>query len=150
MTPTRPPVLMALLGVAGVLSYLLALAAYTWVPALPAFAPVTLGLLAVAELAMARVVADRVRGRRHPGARVLHPLQIARAAALAQASSTAGAILLGLYAGQLAYALPRREVLVVAERGALVAGMSALSCGVLIGAALLLERACRVPDRPSA
>lgn len=148
MTPTRPRTLLLLVAGFAALAYLLAQLAYRDLPRLPPYAPVTLVLLTVAELGMAKVIGDRLRGRRRPGARVLHPMQVARAAALAKASSTAGSVLLGFYGGLLAYTLPRRDELLVAERDALVAGLSALSCLALIAAALVLERACRVPGDP--
>lgn len=147
MTPTRPGPLLGLVAGFALLAY--ALAAYGSVPQLPRYAPVTLVLLAVAELAMAKVVRDRVRHRARPGSRPLHPLQVARAAVLAKASSVAGAVLLGAYAGLLAWTLPRRDELLVAARDAPVAGLTALSCLGLVVAALLLERACRTPDDPT-
>ena len=115
-------------------------------------APVTLVLLAVFELGLAKVVADRLAHRRddrgRPRGRPLHPMQIARAAVLAKASSTTGAVLLGAYGGLLAWTLPRRAELAAAGDDALVAGLSALAALLLVVAALLLERACRTPDEP--
>jgi hypothetical protein len=154
VTPTRPGPLLALVVGAGLLAYALAALAYAEVSGLPGYAPVTLVLLAVTEAGMARVVRDRLTHRRDrlgraPG-RPLHPLQVARAAVLAKASSTAGAVLLGGYAGLLAWTLPRREALAVAERDALVAGASGVAALGLVLAALLLERACRTPPDPDA
>ena len=146
MTPTRPGPLLALVAGFAVLLYVLADRAYGSVPTLPAYAPVTLVLLAVTELGMARVVADRLAHRGRPRGRALHPMQVARAAVLAKASSVTGAVLLGAYGGLFAWTLPRRAELAVAERDALVAGITALSALALVVAALVLERACRAPD----
>lgn len=143
MQPTRWQSLAAAALVAGVLGALLVTLAYGSLPALPGFAPVTLALLALVELGMARVVRDRVRGTARPGSRRLHPLQVARAAALAKASSLAGAVLAGLYAGILLALLPRR--LAAAGPDRVFAGLSALTALALVAAALLLERACRAP-----
>lgn len=148
MTETRPSTLIGLVAGFALLGYLLAAVAYSSLPELPPYAPVSLVLLTLAELGMAKVVRERLAHRSRPGARPLHPLQVARAAALAKASSTAGAVLLGLYAGLLAWTLPRGSELLGAERDALVAGLSALSCLALVAAALVLERACRVPEDP--
>ena len=152
MKPTRVSTLALLALVFGMLAYLVAELAYGSLPALPAFAPVSLVLLAVVELGMARVVRDRLVGRRSPDGRPrgrpLHPMQVARAAVLAKASSTTGAVLLGAYGGLLAWTLPRRGELAFADGDALVAGLSALASLVLVGAALALERACRTPDEP--
>lgn len=149
MTPTRLPVLLFCALVAAVGGYLLAEFAYGALPPLPVYAPVTLLLLALAELGMARVVRDRVRGapRPAPGGRpprALHPLQVARAAALAKASSPAGALLVGAYAGLLAWTAPRDAQQATAD--ARVAGLSALAALALVVAALVLERACRTPE----
>jgi hypothetical protein len=150
--PTRPGPLLALVAAFAVVLYLWADRAYGSVPTLPGYAPVTLVLLAVTELGMAKVVADRLAHRRdrrgRPRGRPLHPMQVARAAVLAKASSTAGAVLLGAYGGIFAWTLPRRAELAVAERDALVSGVSALGALSLIVAALVLERVCRTPDDP--
>ena len=152
MRPTRPGPLLALVAGFAVVLYVLADRAYGSVPALPVFAPVTLALLAVTELGMAKVVADRLAHRRdrsgRPRGRPLHPMQVARAAVLAKASGVTGAVLLGAYAGLFAWTLPRRAELAVAERDTAVAGLSALAALALVVAALVLERVCRTPDDP--
>lgn len=150
MRPTRPGPLLGLVAGFAVLLYALAERAYGSLPELPSYAPVTLVLLALTELGMAKVVADRLahrldrRGR--PRGRPLHPLQVARAAVLAKASSVTGAVLLGAYGGLFAWTLPRGEELALARGDALVAGLTALAALGLVVAALVLERACRTPD----
>jgi hypothetical protein len=74
----------------------------------------------------------------------MHPLQVARAAALAKASSATGALLLGFYGGFFLWVVRRTE-LRAAEHDAWVAGWSALACLGLLVAALLLEKSCRTP-----
>lgn len=147
MTPTRPAALLGTVAAFAVLGYLLVELAYGSLPALPLYAPVTIVLVAIVEAAMARVVRDRLAGRGRPRSRPLHPLQVARAAVLAKASSVTGAVLLGGYGGLLAWTLPRRDELALAGRDAAVAGVSVLACLGLVAAALLLERSCRTPDR---
>lgn len=115
---------------------------------LPLSAPVTVALLAVAEFVGAKVVRDRLAHRVSPRGRPLHPLQVARAAALAKASSPAGAVLLGAYGGLAAWTLPRRDSLPPFAPDPLVVLLSAVACLALVVAALLLERACRTPQRP--
>lgn len=145
MTPTRPSSLLALAAGFAVLGYLLAVTAYGSLPSLPLLAPLTVLVLAVVELAMARVVRDRLAGRPSARGRQLHPLQVARAAVLAKASSTGGAVLVGGYAGLLAWLVPRLDQLASTERDALVAGLSVLAALLLVVGALLLERSCRTP-----
>lgn len=151
MTPTRPGRLLVLALVAGLVAFLVAQLAYGSLPRLPASAPVTLAIVAVVELGAAKVVRDRVLRRPpRPGGRQrrpLHPLQIARAAALAKASSPAGALLAGAYAGLFVYTAWHRRLL-AAQDDVVVSGLSALAAAALVGAALLLERACRVPGPP--
>ncbi len=147
MTPTRPATLLGVAAAFAVLGYLLVELAYGSLPALPLYAPVTIVLLAIVEAGMGRVVRDRLAGRGRPRSRPLHPLQVARAAVLAKASSVTGAVLLGGYGGLLAWTLPRRDELALAGRDAAVAGVSVLACLGLVAAALLLERSCRTPDR---
>ena len=148
MRPTRLPALLLTVVVLGLAGYLLAEVAYFDLPPLPGFAPVSLVLLTIFEAGMARVVRDKVRGR--SAGRPLHPIQVARAAVLAKASSLAGAILLGLYGGLFAWTFLRRDTYATAGDDARVAGLSALAALALVAAALLLERACRTPDPPEA
>ena len=147
MTETRFSTLITLALAAAALAYLLAVASYTSIP-FPTFAAVPLVLLAVAELVIAKVVRDRIRRRRSRSrdARVLHPMQVARAAVLAKASSAGGALLAGGYLGLVAWTLPRRDQLLTTGRASLIAGTAALASAALVVAALLLERACRTPD----
>ena len=144
MTATRPTTLLALVVGFAVLAHLLATAAYGSLPTLSLLAALSVGVLAVVEACMAKVVRDRLL-RKRTGGRPLHPMQIARAAVLAKASSTGGAILLGTYGGLLAWTLPRRDELLRVERDAAVAGVSAAASLALVLAALLLERCCRTP-----
>lgn len=150
MTPTRPRTLLGLVLGFGVLAYLVAVLAYGSLPVLPLYAPVSIVLLAVVEAGMAKVVRDRLAhrldSRGHPKGRPLHPMQVARAAVLAKASSAGGAVLLGLYGGLLAWTLPRRNELAASGSDALAAGLSAAACLGLVVAALALERSCRRPD----
>ena len=144
MKPTRPSQLLVLAGVFALLGYVVYSRAYGSLR-LPAYAPVTLVLLTLVEGGMERVIRTRLAGRAGPRARPVEPMQIARAAVFAKASSITGAVLLGGYAGILAWALPRRDELLVAGHAAAVVGASVLACLALVVAALLLERACRVP-----
>lgn len=136
-------------AVAAVLGYALADVAYGSLVDLPVYGPVTAVVIAAFELSLAKIIRDKIRGR--TTRRPMHPMQIARAAALAKASSSAGSLLLGLYAGLLAWTFPRRGQLAAADADARVAGLAVLACLALVVAALLLERSCRTPpDVPRA
>ena len=146
MKPTRLPALLLTILVLGVLGYLVTQLWYFDLPPLPGFAPVSLLLLAILELGMARVVRDKVRGR--SGGRPMHPIQVARAAVLAKASSLGASMLAGLYGGIFLWTFLRRDTYATAGDDARVAGLSALTALLLVVAALLLERACRTPEPP--
>jgi hypothetical protein len=137
--------LLSALG-AGVVGWLWFQTSYDSFVSLPTYAAVTAGLMAVFELVLAKVVRDKLRGGGR--GRQMHPLQMARAAALAKASSLAGALLLGLYAGFFVWLVPDADRAASKSDDALVAGLSGLACLVLVVAALLLERACRTPPPP--
>jgi hypothetical protein len=146
VTPTSWRTVVAAVLTMGLLGWVLMAAAYGSLVKLPTYAAVTAGLMAVFELVLARIVSLKVRGV--PAGRPMHPLQVARAAALAKASSMAGALLLGLYAGFFVWLLPRRSRLAAADDDVVVAGLSAGACLLLLVAALLLERSCRTPEPP--
>jgi hypothetical protein len=142
--PTRLRVLLLALLVAGALGYLLAQSAYAQIPPLPPLAPITLGLLAIALAAMAYVVRGKVRGRR-PTGRPMHPMQVARAAVVAKASSLGGALVAGVYGGIFLWTFARRGEVATYGEDARISGLAAGAASVLVIAALALERACRTP-----
>ena len=116
------------------------------IPDLTWLAGLTLAGLAVVEAVTAHNTRARIEHRPRAGA--VHPLLVARLAVLAKASSLAGAIFAGAYGGIAAWALSERGRLNVADAnlppsiGGLVGALA------LVAAALLLERACRVPNPP--
>ena len=144
MTPSRWPTLLSLVIAAGVVGWLVGDRAYGDIVALPVAASVTAGIIALFEAALARVVSRKVRGL-SPG-KPMHPLQVARAAVLAKASSATGALLTGFYGGFFGWVIRRTE-LRAARHDAWVSAWSAAACLALLVAALLLERACRTPTR---
>jgi hypothetical protein len=145
--PTRIPALLLAVLLTAAFGYLLAETAYARIPPLPALAPVSLGLLAVLEAGLAYVVRGKVRGRAGAG-RPMHPLQVARAAVLAKASSLGGALFAGAYGGIFLWTFGRRGTVATYSADARVSGLSAGAAVLLVVAALLLERACRIPRQP--
>ena len=148
MRPTRLRGLAAAILLLGVLGYLVAEVAYFDLPPLPAFAPVSLLMLTVLEVGMAKVVRDRIAHTARPTARPMHPISVARVAVLAKASSLGGALLAGFYGGVFAWTFARRDTYGTAGDDARVAGLSAVAALALVVAALVMERACRTPDEP--
>lgn len=145
MRPTHWHNVVGLVALAAVVGWLLPDRSYGSLAPLPAYGPVTAVVIALFELGLARVVSRKVRHVGH--AKPMHPLQVARAAALAKASSAAGALLLGFYGAFFAWVAPHDE-LRAAAHDTWVSGWSAGASALLLTAALLLERACRTPLPP--
>jgi hypothetical protein len=116
------------------------------IPDLTWLAGLTLAGLAVVEAVAARNT--RARIERRPRAGAVHPLLVARLAVLAKASSLAGAIFAGAYGGIAAWALSERGRLHVADINLPPSIGGFVGALALVAAALLLERACRVPKGP--
>ncbi len=142
MKPTRWPVLVLVAVVAGGVGYAVDHAFYVTSAALVApYTPVTLLLLAIAEAFLARSTRARLAGR--PRTRPIHPITVARTAALAKASSPVGALAVGWYAALLAEVVPHLDAPRPAG-DARVAVAGIVTGALLVAAALLLERVCRV------
>lgn len=137
--------------VAVVVVYLAIRLLYGQLPPLPTFAGVTLLVLAIIEASFGTSVRNRIKqkaeGRPDDG-KPLQPLTVARAVALAKASSLLGAIMFGAWVGVGAYLLPRREELSAASDDFPSTVIGAVCAVVLIGAALWLEYCCRTPGDP--
>jgi len=143
MRPTSISVLVVAGLAAAAVAWLLLSVFYADWPPLPWLPIIVIAALAVMEGYLAQNTAARVQ--RKPGAPRVDPLAVARYAVLAKASSLAGALYSGFSAGVLAWLVlePTRAARddVPAAVGGVVASLA------LVGAALWLERACRVPDQ---
>lgn len=144
MAPTRPRDLLAVALVAVVVGNLLARLFYSLIPDLPIAAAVTLGLLAVAELAGGYVLRGRIERRR--GAPPVDPLLAARALLVARASAFAGSAVAGLWVGLLVHTLPDAGTVTAASADSVTGGIGLVCALLLVGAGLWLERCCRAPD----
>lgn len=150
ITATRPRDLLIAALVTAVLVNLLVRLTYGSLPAVPALAGATLAVLGAAEAIAG--VSLRARIQRRPGTEPVQPLVAARAVLVAKASSLAGAIVAGAWAGFLVYSLPRSGEIVAAADDSVGAGIG-LACALgLVAGALWLEHCCRTPEdeRPDA
>ena len=146
--PSMRPTSLSALVVAGLsaaaVGWLLLSSFYSQMPRLPWLPIIVLAALAVAEAFLAQNTSARIQHK--PGAGRVDPLAVARYAVLAKASSLAGALFAGFSAGLLAWlALEPTKAArddVPAAIGGVVAAVA------LAGAALWLERSCRVPEEP--
>jgi hypothetical protein len=86
--------------------------------------------------------------RRGTGEEPIEPLAVARYAVLAKASSLAGAIFTGFYAGFVPWLLIEAGRITDAadDLPPTIGGL--VASALFMAAALWLERACRVPERP--
>jgi hypothetical protein len=151
--PTKPLTLVIIFAIAAVLAYVLERRFFGDV-AVPTLPLATFVVLALIEGLTARIT--RARIERKPGTEPIPPLTAARLMVLAKASSIAGALFSGLYAGALLFLLSQAGTLSVAGAEAPIAGGGVVTAGLLVAAALWLERSCRIPptddddDKPTA
>ncbi|MEU8084224.1 DUF3180 domain-containing protein [Micromonospora sp. NPDC049101] len=145
MGPTRISTLVvAALAAAAVAWLLISSLYYSGIPRLPWLPVVTLAGLAVLEAYAA--INTRGRIERKPGRDAVNPLLVARFVVLAKASALAAAIFAGFYAGLAGWLFMETTRAALDDRPA--AGGGLLASLALVGAALWLERSCRVPERP--
>lgn len=145
--PTRIRDLIAYAAAVTLIAWLAMRQWYGDLPALRWFVPLSLVLLAIAEVLAANQLRDRIRHR--PGALPVQPLVAARMLALAKASSVVGAVMVGVWAGLLVYVVPRLGKLEAAGHDTAIAAFGVLAAVALTAAALWLEHSCRTPAPPN-
>jgi hypothetical protein len=146
LRPTNPATLVVAALVAGALAWFAFGRYWRDIPDLNAATGLALAGLAVVELFTARSTWARIQ--RRPRSGPLNPLLVARFVVLAKASSLGAAIFAGAYGGVAVWAISERNELRVASGNVVPAVVGVIGALVLVVAALLLERACRVPLRP--
>ena len=144
MRPTSVSVLVVAGLAAAAVAWLLLSAFYANWPPLPWLPIVVIAALAVMQAFLAQNTAAKVQRKR--GAGRIEPLAVARYAVLAKASSLAGALYAGFSLGVLAWLLLEPTRAAREDLPAAVGGV--VSSLALVGAALWLERSCRVPEQP--
>jgi hypothetical protein len=146
LEPTRPATLIVATLVTTALAWVGISQFWGNMPTLPWLPPLTLIGLALVEAFAAQSTKNRID--RKAGAGPIEPLIIARFAVLAKASALAGALFGGLYLGMASWLLIQREVLIRANDDVPQALIGVGGSAALVIAALVLERACRVPPSP--
>jgi Protein of unknown function (DUF3180) len=144
MTPTRPRTLLAVAIACALVAWLAIRTTFPNLPRLPWTPAPLLLVLAAAEAITGRNLQARILGRRDDG-KALAPIAVARAVALAKASSLGGAVFAGLAAGSVIYTLGLVNLPIPAS-DALNAGLVLGAAIVLVAAALYLEYCCRAPS----
>jgi Protein of unknown function (DUF3180) len=147
LQPTNPVTLVVLgLGSAAV-AWILVANAYGDLPGIPWLPAFTLFALAAFEAVLARNTKARID--RKPNTEPVNVLAVARYVVLAKASSPAGAIFSGLYAGVLFFLLVAKGPQNTAAANDLPPTATGLVAALaLVAAALWLERSCRIPKQP--
>jgi len=156
MRPTSLSVLIVAALAAAAVGWLLLSFSYSLLPQLPWSPVIVLAVLAVAEGLLAQNTSARIQ--RKPGTPPVDPLAVARYVALAKASALVGALSAGFSAGLVAWLALEPTKAARDDRVTAIGGL--IAAALLVGAALWLERACRVPpdsdrtdendsDRPS-
>lgn len=144
--PTRVRDLIAYAAAVTLITWLAVRQWYGDLPRLRWFVPLSLVLLAIAEVLAANQLRDRIR--RRPGAPPVQPLVAARMLALAKASAVVGAVMVGIWAGLLVYVVPRLGQLAAAGNDTATAAFGVVAAVALTAAALWLEYSCRTPAPP--
>jgi drug/metabolite transporter (DMT)-like permease len=149
VTPTRLRLLVALVVISSAVGWgvsrLVDAYADRSLP-VPWTAALVMFLLALALALWARGTRARLTG--HPGTKPMDPIVAARSAALAMAASRTGAIVAGFYVGVSVSLVPGWGVAYVRER-IIISLVTVLLAGLVVAAALWLERVCRVPPDAS-
>jgi hypothetical protein len=146
VAPTRVRDLLAIAVVGTGLGWLAIREWYGDLPRLRWFVPLSLALLACAEVLAGSQL--RARIRRRPGTEPVQPLVAARSLALAKASAIVGAAMAGLWAGLLLFTVPRLDYLAAAGNDTRTGVIGVVAALALVGAALWLEFCCRTPEPP--
>lgn len=134
---------LALAALAGIgVGYVTFDLAYGAMAGVPRPAGVLLLVLAIAEVAFAVWIRDRIRA-----GRLMQALLVSRAVILAKASSLFGMLMLGAWLGALVFLAIRAGYLVAAREDLPSAIIGALCAAALVAAALWLEHSCRTPEQ---
>ncbi|WP_020496174.1 DUF3180 domain-containing protein [Sciscionella marina] len=146
MKPTRIRDLVIVAVIVLVLVHLLVWFNYDSLPRMPIIAGLVLLAIAIIDVLLA--IAFRPRFERRKGTTPVAAVTALRVLAAAKASAILGALMLGAWAGLLAYLLPsegRSDVIGHDVTSSVVGGLCAVA---LAAAGLWLEHCCRVPKGP--
>ncbi|WP_188830281.1 DUF3180 domain-containing protein [Nocardia camponoti] len=150
MRPTRVLDLVLNVIVAAALGWAVTRWAYSSFPAITMFAGASLLPVAAIETALGFVIKAKIADQHvGDGPHELHPINVARAAALAKASLQVGSIAAGAWLGFLLWAFPQRASVSAAEADIPGAVVGLLAGSALVAAALWLEFCCRAPEDPT-
>jgi hypothetical protein len=149
MGPTRKRDLLGAIVVVAVIAFIVVHGGYRWFPPITIWTGSSLLAVAAAEFGWAFYVRSKINDGEIGDARGwLHPLSVARSVMVAKASAWVGAVATGWWVGVLAFLIPRREALRVAEADTPGAVVASASAAALVLAALWLQHCCKSPPEP--
>ncbi|MFC9965248.1 DUF3180 domain-containing protein [Nocardia ignorata] len=149
LKPTRLLDLALNVVLAAAIAWIATRFAYSTFPSISVLAGASLLPVAGIEAALGFVVKNRIAEQRiGDGPGELHPINVARAAALAKASLQVGSLAAGVWLGFLLWVFPQSGTVTAAASDSPGAVVGLLAGSALVAAALWLEYCCRAPDEP--
>ncbi|MFE3546524.1 DUF3180 domain-containing protein [Nocardia sp. NPDC059177] len=123
--------------------------AYSTFPSISVAAGASLLPVAAIEAALGFLIKAKIAEEKiGDGPSELHPINVARAAALAKASLQVGSLAAGVWLGFLLWVFPQRGTVTAAAADSPGAVVGMLAGSALVAAALWLEYCCRAPEDP--
>ncbi|MET9210341.1 MULTISPECIES: DUF3180 domain-containing protein [unclassified Nocardia] len=149
LKPTRVLDLALNVVVAAAIAWVATRFAYSTFPTISVAAGASLLPVAAIEAALGFVIKAKIADEKiGDGPNELHPINVARAAALAKASMQVGSLAAGVWLGFLLWVFPQRGTLTAAAADSPGAVVGLLAGSALVAAALWLEYCCRAPEEP--
>ncbi|MBW0274262.1 hypothetical protein ATM97_13565 [Nocardia sp. MH4] len=149
LKPTRVLDLALNVVVAAAIAWIATRFAYSTFPTISVAAGASLLPVAAIEAALGFVIKAKIADEKiGDGPNELHPINVARAAALAKASMQVGSLAAGVWLGFLLWVFPQRGTLTAAAADSPGAVVGLLAGSALVAAALWLEYCCRAPEEP--
>ncbi|MFE6924262.1 DUF3180 domain-containing protein [Nocardia sp. NPDC057663] len=149
LKPTRVLDLALNVVVAAAIAWVATRFAYSTFPPISVAAGASLLPVAAIEAALGYVIKAKIADEKiGDGPKELHPINVARAVALAKASLQVGSLAAGVWLGFLLWVFPQRGTVTAAAADSPGAVVGLLAGSALVAAALWLEYCCRAPEEP--
>ncbi|MFD4430993.1 DUF3180 domain-containing protein [Nocardia sp. NPDC058497] len=149
LKPTRVLDLALNVVVAAAIAWVATRFAYSTFPSISVAAGASLLPVAAIEAALGYVIKAKIADEKiGDGPNELHPINVARAVALAKASLQVGSLAAGVWLGFLLWVFPQRGTVTAAAADSPGAVVGVLAGSALVAAALWLEYCCRAPEEP--
>ncbi|GGN83620.1 DUF3180 domain-containing protein [Nocardia rhizosphaerihabitans] len=149
LRPTRVLDLTLNVVVAAAIAWVATRFAYSTFPSISVAAGASLLPVAAIEAALGYVIKAKIADEKiGDGPEELHPINVARAVALAKASLQVGSLAAGVWLGFLLWVFPQRGTVTAAAADSPGAVVGLLAGSALVAAALWLEYCCRAPEEP--